>query len=121
MRAKQRRDDWLEEVAQSEEFAKYFHGGAIPLVHPDLLDFRPQDENNKAFKTRNYLPAKERALKASQSYKSIHFVEDEKFNDRDPNKKNNFRTVVKKKEINPPMKYTTTQTKRKVAEGIKDN
>ncbi|CAI2359703.1 unnamed protein product [Moneuplotes crassus] len=121
MRSNFRRDEWLEQVAQSPEFAKYFHGGAIPMVHPDLLDFRPQDEANNAFKKRNYIPERQRALNASTNYKSLHVVEGEKFNDRDPNKKNDFRPVDKKKLLNPPLKYTTSSTKNRVAETISEN
>lgn len=105
-------------MAKSPEFAKYFHEGAIPLIHPDLIDFRSYDENNNAFKTRNYLPAKERASRVSKIHKSAHFIEGEKYNEKDPNKKPNFRPIEKKKIIQPPLKYTTTETKRKVAEGI---
>jgi len=79
----------------SHDFAKYFHQGAIPLVHPDLIDFRPEDVSNNAFKKRNYIPERERALKASQSVKDIYFVEGEKFDQKDPNKKPNYRPVEK--------------------------
>ena len=57
-KAENRKQDWLLTVAQSEIFAKHFHDGAIPLIHPDLMDFRPSNIKNNAFKKIKYTPEK---------------------------------------------------------------
>lgn len=120
-RAEERKQDWLNTVAHSPEFAKHFHQGAIPLIHPDLIDFRPQKDKSRAFKSQNYIPEKQRALNASKSYKEIYFIENEKYNGKDFNKKPEYREVSKKNIIQPPLKYTHATTKEKVAGGIIDS
>jgi hypothetical protein len=117
-RADERKQDWLENVAKSKEFAKYFHQGAIPLIHPELIDFRPQIDKSRAFKSQNYVPEKQRALNASKSYREKYFVEHEKYNPKDPNKKPDYRKADKKKEIQPPLKYTQATTNSRVVGNI---
>ena len=114
-KAEDRKHDWLQAVASSPQFAKHFHEGAIPLVHADLIDFRPQKDQTNAFKNYRYLPEKDRALNMSKSHKQLYFIEGEKYNQKDYNKCPNYRNVDKKKEMQPALKYTYATTKEKVA------
>ena len=120
-KSENRKQDWLQTVAQSEIFAKHFHDGAIPLIHPDLMDFRPSDVKNNAFKKNKYTSEKKRALEMSKSYKDIYFLEGEKYNAKDFNKLPVYRDVDKKKIIQPELKYTYSNTKQKVLNNIKDS
>lgn len=68
-----------------------------------------------------YMPAAERALNMSKSYKELYFIEHEKYNQKDYNKLPNYRETDKKKLIQPALKYTCATTKQKVAESIRQS
>lgn len=103
-RSTDRRNDWCEKVGKSAEFAKYFHH-EYETKHPDLMDFRINDKDSAAFKKFNYLPSKQRALSMSKSHKELYFVEGERYNPSDFNKKPIFRDTNKLKTIQPVMKF----------------
>ena len=117
--SKNRLLEWQNKISQSDEFAKLFHEGAMPLKHPDLISFRPRSSSNRAFSNLRYTPEKQRAIDKSRTYNELYFLDKNKYNSKDSQPI--YRQSNKLKNIHDKFRHTFINTHQKIAHSIRNS
>ena len=116
--SRNRQQQWLDKISDSDAFAKNFHEGAIPLKHSDLLSFRPRSLDNKAFNNLGYTPEKHRALEMSKTHRDLFLLDNNKYDSKDNNKQPEYRKSDPEKVIQNRLKFSFLNSHQKIANSI---
>jgi len=118
-----RRKEWLDKVANNQEFQKFYKEGAIKLAHPDLIEFRERDKkqekSHKTILAYRYQPDRAKSLAVLEQYKSGH-LKKENYDSKSPNRNTDWlRPRIRDSEINPKLRYSIKAENERLDEYLK--